>query len=82
MDNTRILQLALESLESKKAQIESEIAMVLSEMGHSPRVLKPVEKAQPIKRRKTAAQRKAQSKRMKAYWAAKRKQKTSKSKKK
>jgi len=82
MDNTRLLQLALESLESKKAQIESEITMIRSEMGHSARVRKPVAKAQPIKQRKSAAQRKAQSERMKAYWAAKRKEKAGKSKKK
>ena len=82
MDNTHLLQLALESLELKKAQIESEIASIQAGLGKPPKARKPVKKAAHQKGMKSAAQRKAQSERMKAYWAAKRKEKAGNSKKK
>ena len=73
MDNTRLLKLALESLETQKAQIESEIASIIAELGTPVSTRKPVKKAAPSKRTISAAVRKARSERMKAYWAAKRK---------
>jgi len=67
MDN-RILELAIEALENRKAAIEVEIRSIRSTVKSgsaadaAPRPRKP----------KTAAERKAQSKRMKAFWKKRR----------
>jgi hypothetical protein len=74
----RILELAVEALQERKAKVEAEIESIQAQLGGAigkpkiaiPRVAK--------RRKRTAAQRKAQSERMKAYWAA-RKNKAAKS---
>jgi hypothetical protein len=67
----RIIELALEALERKKNEIEEEISLLLN---------KPKRQVGKTRRRKrTLAQRKAQSERMRAYWA-KRKGKRSRNK--
>jgi hypothetical protein len=85
--NQRILQLALEALEARRAQIDTEIAQLYAELGRPAKksrsermkdywARKRAESAAPARKRRqmTAAQKKAVSKRMKACWA-KRKQK-------
>lgn len=76
MEHKRILELALEALQNQKAQVEAEVEALRAEMrGSAGATLK--RKAAPTaglkgkRRAKTPAERKAQSKRMKAYWAAK-----------
>ncbi len=72
MEFNRILELAFEELAKKKKQIENEIKMVSAEMNRIAR--KPASSIAEIKKRsrRSAAQRKAQSQRMREYWAAKR----------
>ena len=76
MEHKRILELALKALEKQKTQVEAEVKALRAEMRGSRRpTLK--RKAGPTaglsgrRRTRTPAERKAQSKRMKAYWAAK-----------
>jgi hypothetical protein len=66
--NPRIIELAIEALEARKAGVDEEIQAIRGRRTGT----KPA--AAPVKRRRkrTAAQRKAQSLRMKAYWAKKR----------
>ena len=67
MEN-RIIELALEALESKKAAVEMEIEGLKAELAKA--------RPKPAKRRgvpsRSLAARKAQSERMKAYWARRR----------
>jgi hypothetical protein len=67
----RILELAVEALQLQKASVEAEIEAVRGELQGAARVYRAaiVSPAAP-KRRRKIAQRKAQSERMKAYWAA------------
>ncbi len=69
--DTRLLELALEALIHEKAGIELEIAALKSEL-EGETVIKLA--TPPARRRgkRTAAERRAQSERMRAYWAAKR----------
>jgi hypothetical protein len=76
MKNERILELALEALEKRKTQVETEIEALRAEMRGSGGVVStrkagPIARPKGKRRAKTPAERKAQSKRMKAYWAAK-----------
>ena len=75
MDN-RILELALETLVARRAAIEAEIAEIRAELeGRVPSVGRSSKVASVRRRRpRTAAERKAQSERMKAYWAKRRAQ--------
>jgi hypothetical protein len=72
----KILELALEALELRKASIDSEIAAIRAEMSSrtKPAAAAPRTKTAPTKKRgpKSKAAKKAQSERMKAYWAKKR----------
>jgi hypothetical protein len=77
MNNKRILELALETLQKQRAVVEAEIEAVRSEL----RGLTGIPRANragtaaPLsgrRRPKSPAEKKAQSERMKAYWAAKR----------
>ncbi len=76
MEHKRILELALETLEKQKTQVETEIEALRAEMRGSVRATS-TRKAAPIaspsgrRRTRTPAERKAQSERMTAYWAAK-----------
>jgi len=76
-DRQRILELALESLELKKKQIEEEIAQLNSELRGKPVSKKPEKKAKkkatPAKAatkrtRFTKEERLRRSQRMKEYW--------------
>jgi hypothetical protein len=74
MDN-RILELALETLIARRTSIEAEIAAIRAELeGHAPSIGVPAQTASISRRRRarTPAERKAQSRRMKAYWAKRR----------
>jgi hypothetical protein len=73
----RLIELALETLETRKAAIEAEIQQLRAQL-RSPRRRGPAArpagaKAGVVRRRpRSAAARKAQSQRMKEYWARKR----------
>ena len=76
MEHKRILELALEALRKAQARVDAEIEALRAEMRGSRRATSTREAgtiASPSGRRRarTPAERKAQSKRMKAYWAAK-----------
>lgn len=66
----RILELALEALHERMAAIDAEIQSIQTQLrgGASPRTVAP---AAGKRRTRTAAQRKAQSEKMKKIWAAK-----------
>jgi hypothetical protein len=70
----RILELAVETLERRKAEIEAEIEIFQGQLGiKTPITIPTVVASTPKGRRsKTAAEREAHSERMKAYWAEKR----------
>jgi len=72
MDKVRVIELALETLESKRAVIDAEIAELKAAMGGRIQAA-PVAGATPKGRKgKSAAEREAVSLRMKAYWQARR----------
>ena len=78
-DRNRILQLALESLQNKKKQIDAEIAEINRELRGRPSQ-KPVQakaKATPARKpaRFSKEERLRRSQRMKAYWVNWRKKK-------
>ncbi len=80
MDRKRMLTLALENLEKQRADFEAAIEQIRELKGEIRRAVtkKP---GTPIlvaakRRSRTQAERRAQSGRMKAYWAAKRAQAT------
>ena len=76
MDRNRILELAVETLEKQKAEINAEIETVRAELkeSRSGTAKKAGFAIVPIRRRysRTPAERRAHSESMKAYWAAKR----------
>lgn len=69
----RILELAVEALQGQKAVVEADIEWIRAQLSGGIRAGKPaISTPAVLKRRgRTAAQRKAQSEKMKAYWAAK-----------
>jgi len=75
-DRHRILELALESLENKKKQLDQEIAEITRELrGASAKKTAPATKGAAKKRARFTKEEKARrSKRMKAYWDNWRKQ--------
>jgi hypothetical protein len=75
--DSRIFELALETLELKKAAIDAEIAILKAQLGDNIQVAIAAEPALKGRKGKSAAERKAVSLRMKAYWAARRKAKAS-----
>ena len=81
-DRRRILELALESLELKKKQIEEEISEIRGELQGKSRLKKPAVKAakttfrtktSPKRSRFTKEERLRRSQRMKEYWEKKQK---------
>jgi hypothetical protein len=83
MDKNRILELAMETLERQKAEIDVEIEKLRSEMKGSGSVGTTNAKSQlKAKKRRTmtAAQRKAISEKMTKYWAEKKGKKTARKK--
>ena len=86
MEHKRILELALETLEKRRTQVEADVEALRAEMrggGKATLKRKAETTASPSGRRRTRtpAERKAQSKRMKAYWAAKKAAAAAKAKK-
>jgi len=77
MDKNRILELAIESLERQKAKIDTEIENLRSEIkGLKTTPIKKKTSVKPSnKGGKSAAERKAQSEKMKKVWAAKKSKK-------
>jgi hypothetical protein len=69
--NQRILELALEELGRQKAAIDSEIESIQAELRGSSSAGR-VKAVAAVSAPKASAARKAQSERMKKYWAAKR----------
>ncbi len=71
----RLIELALEALELRKASIDAEIAAIREELagGAKASLAKAAKTVAPAKKRgpRSRAARKAQSDRMKAYWAKK-----------
>ena len=67
----RILELALETLEKRKAAIDAEIQSIQTQLkgGARSKIVAPAAGERKVR---TAAQRKAQSERMKKIWAEKR----------
>ena len=66
--DARIMELAIEALRSRRSGVEAEIEMIEQELrGPTARTAAPVAGK---RRPKTAAQKRAQAKRMRAYWAA------------
>ncbi len=72
----RLIELALEALEQRKAAIDAEITAIRTELTGRGRIasIPSIKPAAPPKKRgpRSKAARKAQSERMKAYWAKKR----------
>jgi hypothetical protein len=66
----RLIELALEALEARKAAVEKEIAGLKAELAAP--VAKPTEESAKPRRGMSAAARKAVSARMKGYWAKRR----------
>jgi len=82
MDQKRLRELALERLQAQKQRIELEIRAVTKAVGAFASTITSGPALEKKRKRRTAAQRKAQAARMKAYWAERRKKtaKTSKGK--
>ncbi len=73
--DTRILELALETLIARKTAVEAEIAEIRAELegrAPSPKSSRGTKMVSRRRRARTPAERKAQSERMKLYWAARR----------
>lgn len=76
----RVMELALEALEARRANVETEIARVRKQMGRrgataggrGRRTTAAAGGGRPRRRRRSAASRRAQSLKMKAYWAKRR----------
>jgi hypothetical protein len=77
-ERARLLELALENLESKRKQINLEIEEINRELGGRPKEAAPVRKPGRVGRKRSRfskAERLRRSARMKAYWENWRKQK-------
>jgi hypothetical protein len=80
MDQKYIMQLAVEELQRQKSKIEAEIEMIRAELGQSgssrsavkSQAIAPAAKNAGRRRKRTAAERKAQSEKMRKIWAARR----------
>ncbi len=66
----RILELAVEALESQKARLEAEIEVIRTQLRGGSERSTAVAPTAGRRRHRTTAERKAQSERMRAYWAA------------
>jgi hypothetical protein len=70
----RILELAVEALEGQRALLSAEIEMIRTQMGSGAKAKPNLKGAHAGKRKaRSAAQRQAQSEKMIAYWAARKK---------
>jgi hypothetical protein len=76
MDRHRILELAVEELERQKTAVDAEITAIRAELGETgSKTTENVKLTVAVagkNRRRTPAEREAQSLRLKKYWAAKR----------
>ena len=73
MDQKRLRELALEGLQAQKERIELEIRALTKAVGAFASTITGGRAVQKKRKPRTAAQRKAQAARMKAYWAERRK---------
>ncbi len=75
MDSRRILDLALETLNRRKKELETQIEEIRAELVGRETSLPPTNRSAMVRpghrRPRTRAERKAQSDRMKAFWASK-----------
>ena len=76
MDTNRIWELAIAELERQRAGIDHKIATIRAELNGtgSAALQKELAPSSGTRRRRTPAERRAQAKRMKEYWAAKKAQ--------
>jgi hypothetical protein len=72
MDQKRLRELALEGLQAQKEKIELEIRALTKAVGAFASTITGGHALEKKRKRRTAAQRKAQAARMKAYWAERR----------
>ncbi len=74
----QIIELALEALQARKIAVEAQIAQLTRELKGGTRALTTKELGNisipAVRRKRTAAERRKQSLKMKAYWAARKKQ--------
>jgi|SRR4030095_14370000 hypothetical protein len=82
MDQKRLRELALESLQAQKERIELEIRALTKAVGAFASTITGGEALKKKRKRRTVAQRRAQAARMKAYWAERRKKTAKKPKEK
>ena len=80
MDQKRLRELALEGLQAQKQRIELEIRAVTKAVGAFASTITSGPALEKKRKRRTAAQRKAQAARMKAYWAERRREDRSETK--
>jgi hypothetical protein len=69
MDDRRLLELAISGLEAQRDRIEEELAQLRRRAGGGSKFATPA-KGRRRGRKRTAAEKKAHSERMKAIWAA------------
>jgi hypothetical protein len=72
MDKKRLQELALEGLQAQKERIELEIRALTRAVGAFASTITSGQVPEKRRKNRSAAQRKAQSARMKAYWAERR----------
>jgi hypothetical protein len=72
MNQKRLRELALEGLQAQKERIELEIRALTKAVGAFASRITGGQTLEKKRKRRTAAQRKAQAARMKAYWAERR----------
>jgi hypothetical protein len=72
MDKKRLRELALEGLLAQKERIEVEIRALTRAVGAFASTITSGQAPEKRRKKRTAAQRKAQAARMKAYWAERR----------
>ena len=76
MDRKRLVELSIEALENKKTEIDAEIKALRKELGNSGSTTRqfefPMTRGVRRRRVRTAAERRAQSLRMREYWANRR----------
>ena len=74
MDSRRLLELAIAGLEAQRDRIEEELTLLRRQTGGvQARQPKPAKSGKKRGRKRTPAEKRAHSERMKAIWAAKKK---------
>jgi predicted nucleic acid-binding Zn-ribbon protein len=70
MNDRRLLELAISGLEAQRDRIEEELAQLRRRAGGGSKSVTSAKKGRRRGRKRTAAEKKAHSERMKAIWAA------------